>query len=125
MNRMGIVVLALGMGAAVGCSEQAAETAPAQEGMTAMAGMGDPASPYAAANARMHAAMAGPDDPDPSRNFAKKMTAHHQGAVEMAEIALRDARDPEMRALAETIIADQRREIAQMQAYLDRTAPKP
>lgn len=117
-------IAGLGLAAALaGCSQEAEETAPAEENMGAMS-MGDPASPYAEANTRMHAAMTQPDDADPGRNFAKKMSAHHQGAVEMAEIALRDVQDPEMRALAQKIIADQKRELAQMQAYLDRTAPR-
>jgi uncharacterized protein (DUF305 family) len=117
-------VAGFGLAAALaGCSQEAAETAPAKDGMGAMA-MGDPASPYAQANARMHAAMTQPDDPDPGRNFAEKMSAHHKGAVEMAEIALREVQDPEMRALAQKIISDQNRELAQMKAYLDRTAPR-
>ena len=66
----------------------------------------------------------GPVDPDPSRNFAKQMIEHHQGAVVMSEAALRGTLDPKMKALAEKIIADQKREIAEMNAFLRRTEPQ-
>lgn len=124
MRRAGMTALALAAIALAGCSQPDSDAAPTEGAMPDMA-MGDPASPYAESMNRMHAAMASSDDPVPGRNFAMKMTAHHQGAIEMAEIALREVQDPEMRALAQTIIEDQRREIAQMQGYLQRTAPQP
>ena len=79
------------------------------------------AAPPAADHGGTHGAMAGPVDPDPSRNFARQMIVHHRGAVEMSEAALRQPLDPEMKALAGKILADQRREIAQMESFLTRT----
>ena len=74
--------------------------------------------------AKLGLASAGAVDPDPSRNFARQMIVHRQGAVEMAGAALRQPLHPE--ALAEKIRADQRREIAQMETFLTRTiAPRP
>lgn len=70
-----------------------------------------------------HGAMGGmmaQRDPDPSRNFALNMIEHHRGAVTMSQSALSGELDPEMRALAQKIIGDQEREIAQMQAFLSR-----
>lgn len=49
--------------------------------------------------------------------FIDSMIEHHQGAVEMAEQALEQAERPELRTLAETILADQKAEIAQMQSW--------
>lgn len=49
--------------------------------------------------------------------FIDSMIEHHQGAVEMAEQALAQAEQPELRALAESILADQKAEIAQMQSW--------
>jgi len=67
-----------------------------------------------------HGGMAA-QDPDPSRNFAKQMIEHHQGAIDMSQAAVQGPLDPEMKALAEKIVGDQEREIAQMQAFLRRT----
>jgi uncharacterized protein (DUF305 family) len=45
------------------------------------------------------------------------MTAHHQGAVDMALLAQTHADHPELKTLAKNIVADQRREIDQMREW--------
>jgi len=50
--------------------------------------------------------------------FACGMIAHHQGAIDMAEVLLAHGDDPQMRALAEEIIAAQVAEIGQMTEWL-------
>lgn len=73
---------------------------------------------YEAANMRMHADMAIEYSGDADRDFIAGMVPHHQGAVEMAQIVLQHGTDPDVRKLAETIIAAQEAEIAWMQAWL-------
>lgn len=55
---------------------------------------------------------------DPDVAFTEAMTAHHEGAIEMAKTQLKYGKDPEMRKLAEDIINAQQPEIDQMQAWL-------
>ncbi|WP_295895908.1 DUF305 domain-containing protein [uncultured Bartonella sp.] len=55
---------------------------------------------------------------DADVDFIKMMLAHHQGAVDMAQVELQYGKDPEARKLAETIIANQQQEIKQMQDWL-------
>ena len=51
-------------------------------------------------------------------DFAMMMRVHHQGAIDMAEAELRDGKDAQMRKLATTIIAAQKKEIAQLDKFI-------
>ncbi len=62
----------------------------------------------------MHKPFTGNADVD----FRVHMIPHHQGAVDMARIALKHAMDAETKTMAEAVIKEQEREIAEMQAWL-------
>lgn len=55
--------------------------------------------------------------------FLGMMIPHHEGALEMSKAELAKGEDPELRALARSIITGQRREIAAMRTQLGTRAP--
>jgi uncharacterized protein (DUF305 family) len=59
---------------------------------------------------------------DPDLAFVCGMIAHHQGAIDMAEVLLAHGADPQMRALAEEIIEAQVAEIDLMKTWLAENA---
>jgi len=99
-------------GAGHGGAGHGAATAPANASPSTLA--------FVAANDRMHRDMAVTFSGNADRDFAAAMIPHHQGAIDMALIALEHGRDPEVRALAQSIIRDQEREIAQMRVIMAR-----
>lgn len=66
----------------------------------------------------------GPADADFDLRFIDAMILHHQGAVEMAKEVLDKSQRPEMKKLAQDIIAAQDREIEQMKQWRTAWYPK-
>ena len=91
------------------------------EGMDHMQpGASDAASTkdFKAAHAKMMEGMAVAYTGNSDVDFVQGMIPHHQGAIDIAKVELKYGKDPEIRKLAETIIAAQEKEISQMQAWL-------
>lgn len=58
-------------------------------------------------------------------SFIAAMVPHHQGAVDMAELALGKAEHPELKAMAASIIASQKAEIATMKSLRQKAGAAP
>lgn len=90
-----------------------------------MQGMSPAAKAFTEANAKMHKDMTIQFSGNADVDFARGMIPHHQGAIDMAEIVLKYGKDASVKKLANEIIAAQRKEIAQMRAWLTKNGTLP
>ncbi len=76
---------------------------------------------FEASNKKMMDGMSGEHTHASSADlsFVSMMIPHHQGAIDMAGVELKYGKDPEIRALAERIIAAQNAEIAEMNEMME------
>lgn len=65
----------------------------------------------------MMAGLAGKTGDEFDKAFLSEMIVHHEGAVDMAEAALQNAKHEEIKQMANTIISAQTTEINQMKSW--------
>ena len=68
----------------------------------------------------MHQAMMKATDRDPDRAFAKMMIEHHRGGIAMSEVLIKHGDDAELKRMAQKTMEMQRKEIGELQGWLDR-----
>lgn len=78
------------------------------------------ANPYAQSEMKMHQAMMKAMGADASETWVRKMIEHHRGGVEMSRIAMAQAKDKEVRDQAAKTIAEQNKDIGELQDWLKR-----
>ncbi len=76
--------------------------------------------PFAPSRAAMHEGMNVTPTGNTDKDFVANMIPHHEGAVAMAKVELDSGKDPELRKLAQDIIAAQEKEIAFMKEWQKR-----
>jgi uncharacterized protein (DUF305 family) len=74
--------------------------------------------PFQKAMDKMHKDMMMKSSGNIDIDFLRGMIPHHQGAIDMSEELVKKTKDPEIKALAQKIIKDQKAEIKQMQDIL-------
>lgn len=73
---------------------------------------------FADAEQRMSEAMMAAIGSDVGQNWAKKMIAHHQGAIDMSEIVLQQNPKPDVATMARDTIEKQRKDISDIEKLL-------
>ena len=97
---------------------QAADQSASNAAMTAST-----ANPFADAEAKMNQAMMAAVGTDAGDTWAKKMIAHHQGAIDMSEAVLKQNPKPDVAAMAREGIDKQKKDIASIQKLLKSGTP--
>ena len=75
---------------------------------------------YEEAMAKLEQNMTMTHSSDADVDFVKGMIPHHQGAIDMAKVALQYAKDPEVLKLAQDVVTAQEGEIAFMNGWLSK-----
>ena len=84
-------------------------------------GMTMPRTAFSEAEMSMHRDMMMATDVNTQRTWARKMIAHHRGAIAMSQVLLRsDATDVEARRMAQAVVDTVTPEIVALEGWLER-----
>ncbi len=116
------LIVGLGIGYFVAGSKTLEEKVVANSGMHmmpdgSMMSNGDQNMDMADMMASMNDELRGKTGDEFDKAFISEMIVHHQGAVEMAELALKNAKHQEIKNLANAIISAQNKEIGDMKTW--------
>lgn len=113
-NQIGLIILTLVIGIGIGYSispekeSKSLNVHQMPDGTMMSNSMGD-----------MLAGLDGKKGDDFDKAFLSEMIIHHEGAVEMARLALVNAKHEEIKSMANSIILTQTNEIIQMKQWLN------
>ncbi|ESX98833.1 DUF305 domain-containing protein [Mesorhizobium sp. LNJC405B00] len=113
-----LLMMAAGMLLAVFLESVPAQSEEMKHDMGAMGAQGPSTDGYKAAMDKMHSDMMIEYSGNADVDFVRGMIPHHRGAIDMAKVELANGKDPEIRKLAEDVIAAQEAEITKMHAWL-------
>ncbi|GHH25876.1 hypothetical protein GCM10008023_39720 [Sphingomonas glacialis] len=82
-------------------------------------------NPYAQSEMDMRQKMMAAKQGDAAEMWTRKMIEHHRGAVAMSRVAVRDAKDPEIKQMAQMTITKQEKDIAELQGWLRKHGKRP
>lgn len=110
----GAIIAGFGAAYAVNNNHQGMMNAMGMHSNTASQGMMDNAD---MSMSDMTASLKGKTGDDFDKAFISEMIAHHQGAIDMANLAKQNAKHDEIKNLAEDIVSAQTKEITEMKSW--------
>ena len=121
------VAVGLGSAAGPGLAQQSTQKPEAKQSMQHASGSHSQAAmdEYKESMEKMQKAMMARNDADPDRAWALKMIEHHRGAISMSEILAKHGDDAEAKRMAQKGSDMQKKEIAELESWLERHGGKP
>lgn len=123
MNRTILITAASALALALGACGSGEEESNQLAGNDMDATIADSASPFADAEMRMNDRMMTAVGSDAGDNWARKMIEHHQGAIDMSEVALRQNPKPDVAEMARMTIEKNRKDMEDIRKLLKEGAP--
>ncbi|MGE5564469.1 MAG: DUF305 domain-containing protein [Bacillota bacterium] len=127
LSRMTLTLLGTAALAACGSNRNADQNAPVEMSANGAtnASAAEAANPYADAERRMDEAMMAAVGSDVGQTWARKMIAHHQGAIDMSNIVLKQNPPADVAMMARDAISKNQKDIDDIRKLVKEGAPDP